>query len=439
MTDLLTLYNHFLAHPHVITDTRKIVPGALFFALKGPLFDGNAFAAQALEKGAAFAVVDDAAFAVDNRYLRVPDVLQTLQQLARHHRRQFSIPVLGITGSNGKTTTKELLLAVLQTAGETLATEGNLNNHIGVPLTLLRLRPEHRFAIVEMGANHLGEIAGYCQMAGPTHGLITNCGKAHLEGFGSEAAIRRGKGELYDSLRQTGGMVFRNADAYYLEEMAAGIEKQCTYGTDENADVVGRLNENAAGETLQFTAQSTGKTVSVSTHLVGSYNLHNALAAIAVGTYFGVSLANCAAAICGYEPQNSRSQLLIRGSNKIVLDAYNANPTSMRAAIEAFAKSYAGSGRLWLGAMREMGPDAGKEHRGLVQFMQQWTWKEVILVGTEYAGLEGHFRHFDTVGDAVAALQAAGSFIGETILLKGSRGSKMEEMLAVLPAGENPV
>ena len=225
MTDLHTLYTHFQAHPQVVTDTRKIVPGALFFALKGPSFNGNAFAKTALEKGAAFVVVDEAGFATDSRYLLVENVLETLQELARYHRRQFKIPVLGITGSNGKTTTKELLLAVMQTAGETLATEGNLNNHIGVPLTLLRLRPEHRFAIIEMGANHQGEIASYCAIAEPTHGLITNCGKAHLEGFGGEAGVRKGKGELFDYLRETGGMVFRNADADYLKEMAAGIEK----------------------------------------------------------------------------------------------------------------------------------------------------------------------------------------------------------------------
>ena len=434
MTDLLLLYARFLAHPQVVTDTRKIVPGSLFFALKGPHFNGNAFAGKALESGAAFAVVDESRFATDDRCLLVADVLDTLQHLARHHRRQFGIPVLGITGSNGKTTTKELLWAVMQTAGKTLATEGNLNNHIGVPLTLLRLRPEHHFAIVEMGANHQGEIASYCQIAEPTHGLITNCGKAHLEGFGGVEGIRKGKGELYDYLRQTGGMVFRNADADYLEKMAAGIAEQRTYGTAETADVVGKTAENGTEEMLCFRVASAGKTGYVNTQLVGNYNLPNALAAIATGTYFGVSLADCAAAIEAYEPQNSRSQLLIRGSNRMILDAYNANPTSMRAAIEAFAKSHAGAGRLWLGAMREMGEDSQKEHRDLVHFIQQWDWKEVILVGTEYAGLEGSFTRYDTVTEAVSALQSAGPLRGETLLLKGSRGSKMEDMLALLPA-----
>ncbi len=438
MTDLKALYNHFLAWPQVVTDTRKIVPGALFFALKGPSFDGNAFAHAALEKGVAFVVIDNAAFATDARCLLVEDVLQTLQQLARHHRRQFPIPVLGITGSNGKTTTKELLLAVMQTAGETLATEGNLNNHIGVPLTLLRLRPEHRFAIIEMGANHQGEIASYCEIAEPTHGLITNCGKAHLEGFGGEAGVRKGKGELYDYLRKTNGMVFRNADVDYLEEMAAGIAEQRTYGTVETAGVVGKTEENTGEEMLCFRAFSAGKTAAVNTQLVGSYNLPNALAAIAVGTYFGVSLVDCATAISAYEPQNSRSQLLLLGSNRVILDAYNANPTSMRAAIEAFAKSHAGTGKLWLGAMREMGEDSQKEHRELVAFISQWPWKEVVLVGTEWAGLRGAYTGFDTVSEAVIALQSAGKPEGETILLKGSRGSKMEEMLALLPA-EQPL
>ena len=436
MTDLQALYTHFLAHPQVVTDTRKIVPGALFFALKGASFDGNAFAHTALEKGAAFAIIDDAAFATDTRCLLVENVLETLQELARHHRRHFSIPVLGITGSNGKTTTKELVLAVMQTAGETLATEGNLNNHIGVPLTLLRLRPEHRFAIVEMGANHQGEIASYCQIAEPTYGLITNCGKAHLEGFGGEAGVRKGKGELFDYLRKTGGMVLRNTDAEYLKEMAAGIEKQRTYGTSESADVRGLIGRNEAGEMLHFEVSSAGKTASVTTQLVGSYNLPNALAAIAVGTYFGVSLEDCAVAISNYEPQNSRSQLLIRGNNRVVLDAYNANPTSMRAAIEAFAKSHAGTGRLWLGAMREMGNDSQQEHRELVDFIQQWPWKQVLLVGTEYAGLHGTYSGFETVSEAVVALLSAYPFTGETILLKGSRGSRMEEMLTLLPADE---
>lgn len=281
------LYTLYLQHPSVQTDSRKVQQGDFFFALKGENFNGNAFAALALEQGAAYAVVDEAAYALDERYVLVEDVLTALQQLAHHHRLQLDIPVIGITGSNGKTTTKELMIAVLSARYRTYATEGNLNNHIGVPLTLLKIKPDAEIAIIEMGANHIGEIAAYCKIANPGYGLITNCGKAHLEGFGSLEGVRKAKGELYDHLRQFQGTVFRNADLAYLQEMAHDITEQFTYGT-ANAQVIGKT----IGDTplLQVVLLTSGLETQIHTQLVGNYNLPNVLAAVAVGHYFGLHI-----------------------------------------------------------------------------------------------------------------------------------------------------
>ena len=346
--NIASLYEIYKQYPSVQTDTRKLKDGDIFFALKGPNFNGNKFAEQALANGAAYAVVDEAKYALNEQYLLVDDVLATLQKLANYHRKQFSIPFIAITGSNGKTTTKELVTAVLSKRYKTYATEGNLNNHIGVPLTLLKIKMDAEMAIIEMGANHLYEIAGYCEVAMPTHGIITNCEKAHIEGFGSEENIRKGKGELYDYIRNAGGTIFRNTDLPYLSEMANGITKQITYGTKE-ATYTGQPKMNDVFLEVQLSDDI------IKTNLVGDYNFPNAMVAIATGLHFNVPLADIKDALATYTPDNSRSQWLQKGSNKIILDAYNANPTSMRAAVLNFAQASLPNKMLWIGAMKEMG------------------------------------------------------------------------------------
>lgn len=426
------LYAVFQSHPHVFTDTRKILPNGIFFALKGPSFNGNHYALEALEKGAAFAVVDEKPDADDARLLLVENVLKALQDLAHHHRMQYDIPVIAITGSNGKTTTKELVTTVCRTRYKTLATEGNLNNHIGVPLTLLRLRPAHQVAIIEMGANHQGEIAAYCAIAAPTHGLITNCGKAHIEGFGGEAGVRKGKGELYDYLRHHNGKVFLYADAGYLEEMAAGIPEILRYGSGKEASVQGSLLEPKKGF-LHFEATVNEETLQIQTQLVGDYNLPNALAALAVGYALEIPLVGAARAITAYVPDNSRSQQISWAGNTLILDAYNANPSSMRAAISNFAARTGGKGILWLGAMKEMGVDSAQEHRALLNFIAQWPWESVVLVGKEFEGMAPGARWFPDVEAAFIMLKQEALPQGKELLLKGSRGSRMERLLELAP------
>lgn len=426
--DIASLYQIFLQYPSVQTDTRKLNNGDLFFALKGPNFNGNAFAKQALEAGAAYAVIDEAAYAADDRYIVVNDVLTSLQQLAHHHRQQFDIPFIAITGSNGKTTTKELITTVLKTQFVTYATEGNLNNHIGVPLTILRIKKDAQMAVIEMGANHQQEIAGYCKIATPTHGLITNAGKAHLEGFGSLEGVRKGKGELYDFLRANNGVVFRNEDLDYLKEMAKGIANQVTYGS-ANAQYIGKPIMDDLF--LKVALLSTGNETLLATHLVGEYNFPNVMVAVAIGLHFGISIDKIKEAIVAYNPDNSRSQWIRKGSNQIILDAYNANPTSMRAAILNFANAKMEHKYLWLGAMKEMGAEEHKEHQDLVALINQHKWQQVILVGKEFDSVKGDYLYF---GDSKAAAEYISGNKPEnaSILIKGSRGSKMEVLLEAL-------
>ena len=421
------LYALYRKHPSVQTDTRKLAPGDLYFALKGPNFNGNAFARQALDMGAAYAIIDEASYAVEGRTVLVDDVLTTLQDLARHHRRRFSIPFLAITGSNGKTTTKELIHAVLASTHTTYTTEGNLNNHIGVPLTILKIRDDAEYAIIEMGANHQREIAAYCTIAEPTHGLITNCGKAHLEGFGSEEGVRKGKGELFHYLREHNGTAFIMADYPYLHDMSKGIEKVFTYGT-QDADVVGHLSQSDPFLSVAFDKGFTGE---IETNLVGAYNLPNVLAAVAVGKFFSLYDEKIREAIRAYNPTNSRSQLVHKGSNKIILDAYNANPSSMKVAIENFARIHGDNKVLVLGAMAELGTDSLQEHRTLVDEIRKNPWKEVLLVG-------GDFMRIDHPYQKLATAQEAGEWLrqqhlqGAYLLVKGSRSTGMEKVLDYL-------
>ncbi|GAA4304324.1 UDP-N-acetylmuramoyl-tripeptide--D-alanyl-D-alanine ligase [Compostibacter hankyongensis] len=397
--------------------------GSLFFALKGPHFNGNRFAAAALEQGAAYAVIDDPAFRTDERCILVDDVLTALQQLARHHRDQLNIPVLAITGSNGKTTTKELCRAVLGTAYRTYATEGNLNNHIGVPLTLLRIPAGTEIAIVEMGANHLREIASYCLIANPTHGLITNCGKAHLEGFGGIEGVRRGKGELFDHLRATGGSAFVCRDFGYLREMSHDIREIYWYGTGEDVQLSGSIRENTL-----FLHLSTSYTGPIATRLVGDYNLYNALAAIAVGKYFRVPPEKAREALEQYLPANQRSQVIHEGSNTLVLDAYNANPTSMKAAVENFAALKGSRKVLLLGAMMELGADSLAEHRELVRLIGQYPWLQVVLVGGDFARVDHPYLFFPDA-EAAGTWYRQQHFENTALLIKGSRSIAMEKII----------
>ena len=424
------LYKLYLQHPAIQTDTRKLKPGDLFFALKGPNFNGNSFARQALKEGAEYVVVDESQDFEDEKIITVPDVLQTLQELAGYHRLQFEsatkqIPFIAITGSNGKTTSKELIHAVLSTTYITYATEGNLNNHIGVPLTILKIKNDVEIAIIEMGANHQKEIEGYCRYTRPTHGVITNCGKAHLEGFGSEEGIRKGKGELFDYLRVNGGAAFIMNDYEYLRNMSAGIAHVVTYGTADAA-ITGFV-KNSSG-LLEVAIIKGTEIPSIKTNLVGEYNLPNILLAVAAGKYFNVSDEKIKAALENYVPSNSRSQLIERGSNKIILDAYNANPTSMKAAIENFAKMDGNQKVLLLGGMMELGKDSIQEHQSLVDLIRKYQWENVILVGGDFKNTTHNYLNFDNSEEA-REWYLKQNFSNTNFLIKGSRSTKMEKVL----------
>jgi UDP-N-acetylmuramoyl-tripeptide--D-alanyl-D-alanine ligase len=421
------LYRIYLANPSIQTDTRKLQKNDLYFALKGPHFNGNSFAQKAIEAGAAYAVIDEQEYAIEGKTILVENVLETLQQLARHHRRQFDIPFLAITGSNGKTTTKELIHAVLSTTFKTYTTEGNLNNHIGIPLTLLKIKKDAEIAVIEMGANHQKEIEAYCLIALPTHGLITNVGKAHLEGFGGEEGVRKGKGELFDYLRQHNGSVFLMSDYVYLREMSVGIPNVFTYGTAD-ADVIGNLLQSDPFLEVGFTKGFSG---TVKTGLVGHYNLPNVLAAVAVGKAFGVEEANIKAALEAYAPSNSRSQLVQKGTNKIILDAYNANPSSMKAAIENFSKLGGENKILVLGAMAELGEGSVQEHAGIIDEIQKHSWSAVLLVGGDFLRAAHSFHSFSAPEEAGEWLRQK-DVQNSYLLIKGSRSMQMEKVLNYL-------
>lgn len=422
------IYQGYLQYPNVQTDTRKIKKDELFFALKGPNFNGNAFAQQAIDAGAARVVIDEAAYEIPDKTILVNDVLTTLQELATFHRSQFTFPVIAITGSNGKTTTKELVHTVLNTTYKTYTTEGNLNNHIGVPLTLLKIRNDAQMAVIEMGANHLQEIKGYCAVAKPTHGMITNAGKAHLEGFGSLEGVKKGKGELFDFLRERGdGTAFVMWDYDYLQTMSEGIATIVKYGTHDAA-VIGNAKGGAAFLTVDIEKP---QVISIQTQLVGDYNLPNVLAATAIGLHFNIPLEKIKEAIEQYAPSNSRSQLIQKGSNSIILDAYNANPSSMRLAIENLAGMRGDNKVLMLGAMAEMGAETEEEHSAIVSLINQFKWKEVILVGKPFKAYKEQFEYFENSAAAADWVQAHQPQNAQ-ILIKGSRSSKMELLLDVL-------
>lgn len=420
------LYELFLQNPSVETDTRKLKEGDIFFALKGPNFNGNQYIEQALLLGASYCIADEDTGLNDKRVIVVQDSLDTLQQLAKKHRSQFSIPFIAITGSNGKTTTKELVSEVLATTYKTYTTFGNLNNHIGVPLTLLRIKKDAQMAVIEMGANHQKEIASYCEYAMPTHGIITNCGKAHLEGFGGEDGIRKGKGELFDYLRAHKGLAFIYSDYDYLHEMSAGIQQVISYG-EKTGDITGTANPG--NDLLEVTITKGADLPSIKTKLVGDYNLPNVLTAVCIGKTFEVSDEKIKSALESYTPSNSRSQLLKQGSNNIILDAYNANPTSMRAAINNFANMQGDKKILILGGMMELGNDSIKEHTDIVNLIASKPWYKVVLVGKDYVNLPPSILHFNTTEEARNWYKQE-KIENAHLLVKGSRSMQMEKVIS---------
>ncbi|MDH7464455.1 UDP-N-acetylmuramoyl-tripeptide--D-alanyl-D-alanine ligase [Chitinophagaceae bacterium 26-R-25] len=417
------LYNIYLQHSTITTDTRKITPDSIFFALKGASFDGNTFAEHALKTGAAYAVIDDATYHVDERTILVEDVLTALQQLAKYHRQQFDIPFIAITGSNGKTTTKELVSTVLATTYKTYTTQGNLNNHIGIPLTILSVKKDAEMAVIEMGANHQKEIEGYCTYTLPTHGLITNAGKAHLEGFGGVEGVKKGKGELFDYLRANNGTAFVMWDYDYLREMSKGIPQLFTYGTT-GADVWGSVVQSEP-----FLYVTTKNIERIQTHLVGDYNFPNVLSAVAIGEFFKVPGDKIKSAIENYVPSNSRSQMMNLGTNHIILDAYNANPSSMKAAIENFAKLNAKDKVLMLGAMAELGAESLAEHHSIVNLIEKYSWKDVVLVGGDFLKIKHPFIQLQNAAEAKDWFQQQ-QFQNTHLLVKGSRSMQMEKVVS---------
>ncbi len=428
VASISSLYQLYLKHPSISTDTRKIQQGDLFFALKGDHFNGNRFASQALEKGAAYVIIDEPALKTNDRFLLVNDVLSSLQDLAAYHRNQFTIPVIAITGSNGKTTTKELIHAVLSERYKTYTTEGNLNNHIGIPITLLKIKKDAEIAIVEMGANHLGEIESYCKYTRPTHGLITNCGKAHLEGFGSLDGVRKGKGELFDYLRAYGGSAFVMWDYEYLQQMSKGIREVFTYGTN-HADITAIVEESVPFLKINITK---GKQAgSIQTRLTGDYNLPNILAAVCIGSYFNITPVAIKEGLENYTPSNGRSQLVRAGTNTIVMDAYNANPSSMKLAIKNFVQYPAPHKILLLGAMAELGQESLTEHEEIVRQINSGSWKEVALVGGDFLKIKHPYLSFSTADEAGEWI-ASQPFQNTAFLVKGSRSMQMEKSIESL-------
>ncbi len=422
---IVDLYKLFLKYPSVQTDTRKLQKGDIFFALSGPNFNGSDFAIKALELGASYAIIDKTIGNANERIILVPDTLIALQQLAKHHRQQLNIPVLAITGSNGKTTTKELVSSVLATSFIIYTTQGNLNNHIGVPLTILSIKSDAEIAVIEMGANHQSEIAGYCEYAVPTHALITNCGKAHLEGFGGIEGVRKGKGELYGFIKANKGTVFINSDYDYLQKMSAGISNLVKYGTIEG-DIVGNVIES--NPFLKVGINSEEGLESIVTQLVGDYNLPNVLCAVAIGKYFNVSNENIKYAIENYSPTNSRSQLIQKDTNSIILDAYNANPTSMKAAIENFAKLDSDKKVLFIGGMMELGEISVEEHENIVELIKRFNWDNVVLVGGDFKRISHPFIYFNSSSEAKEWFDNQ-HFTNTHFLIKGSRSMQMEKII----------
>jgi UDP-N-acetylmuramoyl-tripeptide--D-alanyl-D-alanine ligase len=433
MSNIDSLYTRFLENPIICTDTRAIQKDCLFFALKGDNFDANTFAASALEAGAAYAIIDNPDYATGDRCILVDDVLTTLQELARHHRSQLTIPVIGLTGSNGKTTTKELINAVLSTKFKTHATKGNLNNHIGVPLTVLAIGTDIEIAIVEMGANHKKEIEFLCSIAQPTHGLITNIGHAHLEGFGGFEGVKIGKSELYKWLAASKGYTFIYKDNNILMELIqeTGLNEVVFYGTDPMNRISGNLEKS--DPYLQISWSKAGQQYLTKTNLTGTYNFENLLGAICIGDFFGVSAIEINQGLMTYQPNNNRSQLTRTASNQVICDFYNANPSSMEAALKNLKALTADKKVAIIADMFEMGEASLEQHRKIAELAASMNFDEVILIGKDFyasrVGLKGTF--FEHTLAAKTYLEQS-PVKNSLVLLKGSRGMALEQLLPLL-------
>lgn len=434
----MQLYSIFLQHPIICTDSRVCPENSIFFALKGDNFNANAFALSALEKGCSYAVVDEVEYAIDDRFILVENVLTTLQELATYHRKKLGTTILGITGTNGKTTTKELIAAVLGEKYNVLFTQGNLNNHIGVPLTLLKLNSTHEIAVIEMGANHPGEIKQLVEIACPEYGIITNVGKAHLEGFGSFEGVKRTKKELYDYIFANGKEIFINKDNTELVEMAAEAgfktaERMHEYSLSTNyndCSIAGLVKSCSPFLNMECTI-ATAETVTINTQLVGSYNAENVLVAVAIGHYFEVENNHIKQGLENYVPQNNRSQLTVTENNKLVIDAYNANPTSLRAAILNFAQMDIENKTLIIGDMLELGEQSKVEHQNIIDLLQQNKFRNVLLVGKEFSGTKNQFHCFSDVTELINYLEKQ-PIKKHFVLIKGSRGIKLEKVISTL-------
>jgi len=430
MMTIESLYALYLSNPVVTTDSRNCPEKSIFIALKGENFNGNTFAGKVLELGCSYAVVDEPDAVTDDRILLVENCLKTLQDLAAYHRRQFSIPVIGITGTNGKTTTKELMASILGKKYNVLYTQGNLNNHIGVPLTLLRLNSKHDIAVIEMGANHPGEIKELVEIVDPDYGLITNVGKAHLEGFGSFEGVIKTKGELYDYLRVKGGKIFINMENPFLKSIAKGLE-HIKYATSPGYELWGEALSCSPFLKLRWQTNYNTNSQVVQTNLIGSYNLENALAAICVGKEFQISNEDICQALEEYSPSNNRSQLKQTEQNTLIIDAYNANPTSMAAALKNFQQYNAPRKAVILGSMKELGTQSEEEHKSLAFKIAESNFDRVFLIGSEFHQTNSDYPIFDTV-DIFTDYLKEQPMQGYTILIKGSRGNQLESVVPFL-------
>ena len=422
------IYDIYLKHPIITTDSRNCPPESIFIALKGDSFNGNLYASQAIEKGSAFAFVDELKYADGKQIFFVNDCLSMLQQLAKHHRRQLTIPVIGITGTNGKTTTKELTAAVLSRKFKVLFTQGNLNNHIGVPLTLLKINASHQIAVIEMGANHRGEIKLLAEIAEPDYGVITNVGKAHLEGFGSFEGVIQTKSELYDFIRKTNGKIFIHQENNYLQKTATGIDR-ISYGETDGLYVTGKIIANNPYLTLSW--RRAGVRMVVKTQLIGGYNLMNALAAAAIGSNFGVSMDEISNAIAKYTPQNNRSQLTKTDKNTLIVDAYNANPSSMLAAVSNFGEMEVETKVVILGDMLELGETTREEHQKVVDLIQKYAFNNVFLCGEHFKASKHAYTSFAKTEDLLDYIRQ-NPIENCYVLIKGSRGIKLEKTIELL-------
>ncbi|AFD09261.1 UDP-N-acetylmuramoyl-tripeptide--D-alanyl-D-alanine ligase [Solitalea canadensis] len=432
--NIQSLYNIYKEYPVISTDTRKIAPNSIFFALKGDNFNANQFAKQALESGAAYAVIDEEQYVQGDRYILVDNVLEALQQLAKFHRSGLNIPVLGITGSNGKTTSKELINAVLSQKFKTYATIGNLNNHIGVPLTLLAIDGSVDFAIIEMGANHQKEIQSLSSIADPDFGIITNVGRAHLEGFGGFEGVKKGKKELYDHILQRNGVIFVNQDNEFLVEMSVAHPQIVFYGTGTNNAVIGRRLERGENVSLEWTVPGEKQWHEVNANLVGSYNFENVLASICIGHYFGLTVDQIRKGVEGYVPTNNRSQAMKTVKNALICDYYNANPSSMAAAIDNFARTMYDNKIAILADMFELGDYSKDEHVKVIDQLKNKGVKKAILIGKHFYNADDQstdYTFFETTEQAANYLKEHPIENG-FVLVKGSRGMKLEGLISLL-------